>query len=128
MGMPILAQFLERRGESLQVIAVDAMLAAAGTRALSLALSEEAARLGEMSAEEAAEGYVRLAASAGLAAGSEELAMAGADLAAVGLDEVDEAREVLYDAGELAAEGVEELAAGAAELGAAAVEETEEDE
>ena len=120
MGMPVLAQFLEQRGESFQVIAVDAMLTAAGTRALSVALSEEAARLGEMSAEEAAEGYARLAASAGLAVRSEELAEAGADLVAAGLEEEEDALVILDDARGLAVEGVEEMVEGAAELGAAA--------
>jgi hypothetical protein len=46
LEMPILADFLESRGEALQMTAVDVMLQAVSTRALSVAMSEEAVRSG----------------------------------------------------------------------------------
>ena len=53
LQMPILASFLESRGEELQVTAVDVMLEAVGSRALSLALSQDAAKLSALGTEEA---------------------------------------------------------------------------
>jgi hypothetical protein len=83
------------------VIAVDVMLQAVGMRALSVALSEDAAKLSDLGTEEAAEGLARLAASAGLAADSEKLNAAGARLTVRGLAEVEEGLE----RGAAAAEG-----------------------
>jgi hypothetical protein len=95
---------------------VDVMLQAVSTRALSVAMSSEAAKLSDLGTEEAAEGLARLAASAGLAAGSEELGAAGAELAALGLAEAEEGLVLDDAAREIAAEGIGEIAAGAAEL------------
>lgn len=72
--LPILSAFFQSRGGELRLTAVDVMLEFVGARALSAALSDEAGRVAGMGAEEEAEGFVRLAMSAGLAAGSEELA------------------------------------------------------
>jgi hypothetical protein len=122
LEMPVLSGFLESRGEALQVVAVDVMLAAVGARALSVALSEEAKQVADLGTEEAAEGLARLAASAGLAASSQELSAAGAELAAEGLAEVETGQELGQAAREMAVEGVGEIAEGAAELGAATSE------
>jgi hypothetical protein len=81
------------------------------------------AKLSDLGTEEAAEGLARLAASAGLAVGSEELTKADARLAARGPAEVEEDLELGTAAREIAVEGVAEVAAGAAELGASAAEE-----
>jgi hypothetical protein len=127
LEMPVLSGFLESRGESLQVVAVDVMLAAVGARALSVALSEEARRVADLGTEEAAEGLARLAVSAGLAGGGEELGAAGARLAAEGLAETEAGLELGQAAREMAVEGVAEIAEGAAELGAATSEAAEGD-
>jgi hypothetical protein len=96
------------------------MLQSVGTRALAVAMSEEAGQLADLGAEEAAEGLARLATSAGLAIGSEALAETGAELVAEGLVEAEIGLELEDLAEDVAAEGVAEIAEGAAELGAAA--------
>jgi hypothetical protein len=74
LKLPVLSAFLQSRGEELRLTAVDVMLESVGARALSAALSDEVEHVAGMGAEEAAEGFARMAMSAGLAAGSDELA------------------------------------------------------
>ena len=69
-SLPVLAEILQARGSALEVAAVDVMLQGVGTRALSVAVSEEAQHISKLGSEEAAEGLALLAASAGLAATS----------------------------------------------------------
>ena len=78
LQMPVLAGFLAMRSISLQEVAVDTIVRAAGSRALSQVIAAEEAELEEMGIEEAAEGLTRQAAAEALAERSEQLAMAGA--------------------------------------------------
>jgi hypothetical protein len=79
MEMPVIATFLESRGESLQDVAVDIILQAAATRGLSNIMAAKGKSIAEMGAEEVAEGIVRMTASEAMAERSKELAAAGAD-------------------------------------------------
>jgi len=63
LDMPVLADFLEARGEHLQDIAVDQLLRYTGTRALAGAMKETAKDIEAMGENEVAEGLVRVAAS-----------------------------------------------------------------
>ena len=74
MEMPILAAFLETRGETLQQVAVEVIMQAATTRALSQVMGAQAEAVADAGAEEMAEGIVRMAASEAMAESSEELA------------------------------------------------------
>jgi len=67
LEMPVLSAFLEQRGESLQEVAVEIILQAAGTRALSQVLGATSAKVGDLGAGEVAEGLVRGAASQAMA-------------------------------------------------------------
>jgi hypothetical protein len=106
LDMPVLATFLEQRGEWLQEIAVDIILRAGSTSALAQAMGETGARVADLGAQEVTEGLVREAASSALATDSETLAEAGRDLAAKGLVETAVA--------EAAAAAARELSTGAA--------------
>jgi hypothetical protein len=105
--MPVLAAFLEQRGEWLQEIAVETILSFGATRAVAEAMGETGARVAGLGAEEMVEGVARGIASETLAVDSEALAEAGVALAAQGMVET--------AAAEAAAEAARELSADAAE-------------
>jgi len=119
LQMPILSVVLNDRGNALRRIAVDAILRAAATRSLSQALAATGRHIGEMGAEEAEEGMVRLVASDVAQQRAEELAAAGAELELRGVAEAAVAQEAAAAARELVVEGAGELAEGSAEIGAA---------
>jgi hypothetical protein len=120
LRMPVLASFLSDRSERLNFMAVDAVLRASGTRALGTALAATGKDIGELSAEEVAEGVTRLIASAALEERSEELEEEGEAYAEVGVDEVMSAAALGEVARDLTLEGITETSMAAAELGAAA--------
>ena len=74
LDMPVLAAFLEDRGDWLREIAVDDLLRYGATRALSEAMEETGQEVAGLGSGEVAEGLVRLAASEEMAARSEALA------------------------------------------------------
>jgi hypothetical protein len=119
MQMPILSVVLNDRGNTLRRIAVDVILRAAATRSLSHALAATGRHIGEMGAEEAEEGTLRLVAADVAARRAEELAAAGAELELRGVAEAAVAQEAAAAARELVVEGAGELAEGSAEIGAA---------
>lgn len=116
MGMPIMADFLEDRGQTLHEIAVDTVFRFGATRALSEAIAKTGWQIADLGEEEVAEGITRMAVSAGMAERSEDLAAAGAELTAEGLVEMAAARGMHQAAEELVAEGAADIAAGASEL------------
>ena len=120
LNMPVLAAFLFDKGDDLQGLAVDTIFRAGATRALAAAVSATGAQVGDLGANEMAEGLTRLAVSDAMALRSAELAEAGDELTAAGLVEMAAASGMREAAEDLAAEGVAEMVTGAAELGAAA--------
>jgi hypothetical protein len=120
MQMPVLSMFLDDRGEKLEQMAVDALLRAASTRALSKLALAKGMKIEAMAADEVAEGLARVAASEGLAERSAELAYAGVALAEKGIEEVETAAVAAGVAREVVKAGVAEVAEGAGEMGAAA--------
>ena len=77
LEMPVLAGFLESRGERVNGMAINAVLRSTSTRVLAAAMAATGTDLAELSAENVADGIVRLAAAdAGQRSG--ELAMASA--------------------------------------------------
>jgi hypothetical protein len=120
LGMPILADFLDTKCDELQVMAVDTIFRAGATRALAAAVSATGAQVGELGANEVAEGLTRLAVADGVALRSQELAEAGAELTAQGVVEMAAASGLREAAQDLAAEGVGQMMEGSAEIGAAA--------
>jgi hypothetical protein len=87
LEMPVLAAFLESRGELLQNVAVEIILRASGTRALSQVLTGAGEAVADLGDQEVAEGLVRAVASQVLAEESDELAaMTGEAEAAAGAE------------------------------------------
>ena len=120
MEMPVLAAFLETRGELLQNVAVEIIVRAAGTRALSQVLAEEGDVVADLGVGEVAEGLVRAAASEAMAERSDELAVAGVGLAIAGAKRNWKSPPHAADvAGELVDESLAGAMVGGAELGAA---------
>jgi hypothetical protein len=119
LEMPVLAAFLEDRGQWLREIAVDTVLRFGAGQALADALAETGLDIEDLGAGEMAEGLTRVAVSEVAAARSDELAEAGAEMVAGGLVEM-AAAEAMGEASEaLAAEGVTQVAEGAAGIGTA---------
>jgi hypothetical protein len=119
IDMPVLAAFLETKGEQLHEIAVDTIFRYSATRALGDAMAETGRELDAMGEREVAEGADRMAAAEGLAESSEDMAAEGVERAAHGLAEMAAAQGMHEAAEELALEGAAEAAAGAARIGAA---------
>jgi len=127
LQMPVLAAFLDARGEQLEQIAVNAILRSSSNRALAQLAMAKGMKIEAMGAEEVAEGLARMVASEAMAERSAELAYTSAVLAEEGVEQM----EVGAVAAEVARAGVKvgvaEVAAGASELGAAtALDETAE--
>ena len=59
--MPVLAAFLEDKGNLLRVFAVDSIMRAGAARALAQAMAATGAKVGDMGANEVAEGLIRMA-------------------------------------------------------------------
>ena len=90
--MPVLADFLEAKGEALHQLAVESIVKFAAGRAVSESMAQTAARVGELGADEMAEGMV---ASAWRKSGavSEAMAEAGAE-SIKGAVEIEAAQEL----------------------------------
>ena len=88
LDMPVLADFLEIKGEELQNIAVEVLLRFGATHALAAYMEETGAEVESLGMEEAFEGAARLDISAGMDARSQELAQTGAALTAKGLSQL----------------------------------------
>jgi hypothetical protein len=77
LQMPVLSVFLDDRGQKLEQMAVDTILRAASTRALSQLAMAKGMKIEAMGVEEVAEGLARVAASEAMSERSAELAYAG---------------------------------------------------
>lgn len=117
MEMPVLAGFLESRGERLQQVAVDVMLRAARAQAISRAMEAESEAIAELGTREVAEGIARKVASEAMALRIEEVALAGAGLTVRGQTDLRAADMAADATRNLASTGEEEAAVAGAELG-----------
>jgi len=113
LEMPVLSEFLGMRGARLQEIAVEHLVRAAGTRALSSAIRQTGEDIEAMGEDEIDEGLVRVAVADAAAERSDELAIASDLLAFRGVDEVAAAVEAGALAREASQAGMAEVAAGA---------------
>ena len=77
LDMPVLFAFLANRSAHLQEIAADTIVRSAGSHALAKVIAAKGTEIGEMGAQEVAEGLTRMAASEALAERSDALAAAG---------------------------------------------------
>jgi hypothetical protein len=127
LDMPLLASFLDDKGQELQDLAVEVLLRSGTTRVLATAMAETGAEVGELAAGEVAEGIGRLIEAEELENQSELLQDAGEQLAEQGLAEVVASEELSEAAKEIRAEGVDEIATGAEEVGEAEIAKTEAD-
>ena len=78
LEMPVLAGFLESRGDRVNGMAVNAVLRSTSTRVLAAAMAATGTDLASLSVENVADGIVRLAAADAMAMRSGELAVASA--------------------------------------------------
>ena len=119
LGMPVLAAFLDAKGEQVKRVAVNMLLRAGATRALGAAIAETGVEVGELGADEFAKGITRLAQAQAIESQSQQLAQAGAELTEQGVAEMAVSQEARQAAQEMRAKGVAEIAIGAEEVGAA---------
>jgi len=117
--MPVLAAFLEDKGNLLRVFAVDSIKRAGATRALAQAMAATGAKVGEMGANEVAEGLVRMAIAEGGAQRSADLFADGAMNAAGGAEVLAAAQGARQVAREMEKTGVKQVAAGTEVVGQA---------
>ena len=115
--MPVLAAFLEDKGNLLRTFAVDSIMRAAATRALAQAMAATGAKVGELGANEMAEGLVRMSAAEAAAQRSAELAIEGEVNAIVGVEEIAEAQQARKVARKLEKKGIKQVAAGTEAVG-----------
>jgi hypothetical protein len=119
LGMPVLAAFLDAKGEQVKRLAVNMLLRAGATRALGAALAETGVEVGDLGANEFAKGITRLAQAQAIESQSQQLARAGAELTEKGVAEMAVSQEARQAAQEMRAEGEATIATGAEEVGAA---------
>jgi hypothetical protein len=120
LDMPVLAAFLEDRGDLLRDLSVDTLLRYVGARALSSAMAGAGGRVAELGIGEVAEGATRMIAGERLADASDDLAAEGAAQAVLGVAELEVGAEAGAAARAEAVAGVAEMVDGAAKVGAAA--------
>jgi hypothetical protein len=123
MAMPTLSTFLHGRSKRVDKLAERAILRSTGTRALAAALAATGADLADLSADDVAQGIVRMAASDAMAEAGDELFVRGIGTQLRGADEVESAVQLGRAARGAAATAVAEGVAGGAEFGTAAAEE-----
>ena len=116
--MPVLAAFLEDKGNLLRVFAVDSIKRAGAARAAH-AMSETGARVGDMGANEVAEGLIRMAVAEEGAERSADLFADGAMNAVGGEEALAAAAGARKVAVELEKEGVKQVGAGTEAVGQA---------
>ena len=109
-------------------MAVNAVLRSPSTRVLAAAMAATGTDLAELSAENVADGIVRLAAADAMAVRSGELAMASAVGAVRGVEEVATAAVLDQAARELTAAAATDAVVGGAKFGATQMERALEEE
>ncbi len=97
LELPVLAGFLESRSDRVNGMAVNAVLRSTSTRALAAAMAATGTDLASLSAENVADGIVRMAAADAMAVRSGELAAESAVGAVRGVEEL--ATSAVLDAG-----------------------------
>jgi hypothetical protein len=122
LKMPLLSAFLGDRSGTMCRLAVDNILLASATRALAAGMAATGKKLEDLSANEVAEGIVRLAASGALADRSAQLAADSKAHTAAGDQALADAAVLDKEAGEARSDAVDATARGAAAIGMATAE------
>ena len=117
--MPVLAAFLEDKGNLLRVFAVDTIKRAGAGRVLAQAMAETGEKVGDMGANEVAEGLIRMAVAEEGAERSADLFADGAMNAVGGEEALAVAAGARKVARQLEKEGVKQVAAGTEAVGQA---------
>jgi hypothetical protein len=115
--MPVLAAFLEDKGNLLRVFAVDAVKRAGAGRVLAQAMAETSEKVGDMGANEVAEGLIRMAVAEEGAERSADLFADGAMNAVAGKEELATAVGARKVARKLEKKGIKQVAAGTEAVG-----------
>jgi hypothetical protein len=119
LDMPVLAGFLEEKGESLQGIAVEILLRFGATSVLADYIQQTGAAVGDLGVGEMDEGIARLNISQKMDAASEELVEKSGELTAQGLVSMAVASEMRDVAQDFVVDGASQIAAGAQDIGKA---------
>jgi hypothetical protein len=117
--MPVLAAFLEDKGNLLRVFAVDTVKRAGAGRVLAQAMAETGEKVGDMGANEVAEGLIRMAVAEEAAERSTDLFADGAMNAVGGEEALAVAAGARKVARQLEKEGIKQVAAGTEAVGQA---------
>jgi hypothetical protein len=118
LQMPVLSEFLDERGGTLQEMAVDQILLAGSTRSLARAIEAAGGRMADLGENEVAEGIVRVGVSEGLEEAGQELDREGRRLERRGAAEMVEGVEMGRAARDVATVGAAEIEAGGEAIGA----------
>jgi len=121
LKMPVLTEFLMRRGERLREIASDVIIRAASGSAMQKTLAATADSVGALGANEMVEGMERGRVAEAGARRADELTVAGVLLADRGMTEIEVAAVAADVARAGAAVGIAEIAVGSEEIGASKV-------
>ena len=122
LEMPVLAGFLESRSDRVNGMAVNSVLRSTSTRALAAAMAATGTDLASLSAENVADGIVRLAAADAMAERSGELAVESVAGAVRGVEELAAAAVLDQAARELTAAAATDAVVGGAKFGATEME------
>jgi hypothetical protein len=117
--MPVLAAFLETKGNMLHQLAVETIIKFGAGRALAASLADTAARVGELGVNEMEEGIARVGVAERASEASDALAAAGARKVVEGAVELEVGQELTQAGQALALEGVADIATGAEMVGQA---------
>ena len=115
--MPVLAAFLEDKGNLLRKFAVDSILRAGATRALAQAMAATGSKIADLGANEIAEGLIRMAVAEEGAERSADLFADGAMNAVAGEEELADAVGARKVARKLEKKGIKQVAAGTEAVG-----------
>ena len=117
--MPVLAVFLETKGNALHQLAVETIIKFAAGRAVAASLAQTASHVGELGVGEIAEGMVREGVAAKAAVVSEAMAVSGVEKVITGAVEIEAGQELREVGQALALQGVADIAEGAEMIGQA---------
>lgn len=119
LEMPVLAGFLEAKGENLQGIAVEILLRFGATRVLAEYIQQAGAAVGDLGAEEMDEGISRLKIASKMDTASEKLVEKSDELTVQGFVSMAASSGMRDAAQDLVVDGASQIAAGAQDIGKA---------
>jgi len=124
MALPTLADFLQSRSELVHGLATEEVLRSTGTRALATAVATTGADLANLSADDVAQGIIRLAAAGTMAGAAEELFERGLAGESRGGNDLEKAAQARRSVRGKAPSSADEMVKSGIENGAAAFEDS----